>query len=338
MVHASSTVADARAGAATRPTDTISVICGPTGAGKSAIAMALAERFGLAIVSADSRQIYRGFDIGTAKPSPDEWARIPHFGVDVADPTERYSAARWADACAGWVDAARAAGCEPLIVGGTGLYLRALAEPLFVEPPLDPTRRAALADVLEGMSVEQLRRSVRALDPSRAHLGRTQLLRAVEVALLTGRRLSALHAERARPARFRLRYLVVDPGRDALREQIARRADAMLAVGWVDEVRTLTERIPTSAPAWQGTGYDVLRRHVLGELSLAAARERVVIATRQYAKRQRTWFRHQLPPEDATAVDPRAADADAAAAAWWERGERDARVRRLAHHSPEPHS
>jgi tRNA dimethylallyltransferase len=300
-----------------RSGEPIRVICGPTGAGKSAIAMRLAESIPLAVVSADSRQIYRGFDVGTAKPTPAERARVPHHGVDVAEPTERWSAARWAEACEGWLAAARAAGREPVVVGGTGFYLRALAAPLFAEPPLETDRRRALAEALEALPRGELRRWVERLDPPRARLGRTQHLRALEVVLLTGRRVSELHAEGARPPRHRLRYLVVDPGRDTLREWIAARTDAMLAGGWLDEVGTLIERVPDDAPAWQGTGYDALRSYFRGERSLAAARERVVVETRQYAKRQRTWFRHQLAGADVSWLDPRLPDAADRAAAWW---------------------
>jgi tRNA dimethylallyltransferase len=295
----------------------VRAICGPTAAGKSAIALRLAERFGLAIVAADSRQVYRDFDIGTAKPTASERRRVPHFGIDVAEPTERYSAARWADAFDAWAAQARAAGREPLVVGGTGLYLRALAEPLFAEPPLDASRRQALAAALDTMDTPTLRRWVAALDPERAHLGRTQLLRAIEVAVLTGTRVSALHAAAARDARFRVCHLVVDPGRDVLRARIAARTDAMLDAGWVDEVRALAGSIGADAPAWKSTGYDILRRHVLGELTLDEARERIVIDTRQYAKRQRTWFRHQLADADVVRVDPDAPNADAVATAWW---------------------
>ena len=291
-------------------------ICGPTAAGKSALALRLAERVGAAIVSADSRQLYRGFDVGTAKPSAEERARVPHFGVDVAEPTERWSAARWADACDGWIAEADAMGRAPLLVGGTGFYLRALAEPLFEEPPLDATRREALAVWLEGMPLSELRRWVTLVDPARAHLQRTQLARALEVALLTGHRLSDWHARAARPARHALRYLVVDPG-PVLADRIAGRTDAMLAAGWVDEVRALMDRVPPDAIAWKASGYDAVRRHLLGELTLAETRELVVIETRQYAKRQRTWFRHQLPPSAVLRVNPDDPDADAIAAAWW---------------------
>lgn len=295
----------------------VRAICGPTAAGKSAIAMRLAERHGLAIVAADSRQVYRGFDIGTAKPTHAERDAVPHYGIDVAEPTERYSAARWVESFDPWCDDVRANGREAVVVGGTGLYLRALHAPLFEEPPLDADARADLARELDTLDTEALRERVRSLDPARAHLGRTQLLRSIEVAVLTGEPISTWHARAARTARHRVRYLVVDPGRDVLRDRIARRTDEMLAGGWIDEVRALMGQLPDDAPAWKGTGYETLRQHVRGEMSLADARDRVVVDTRQYAKRQRTWFRHQLADADVVRLDPDAPNADAVAAAWW---------------------
>jgi tRNA dimethylallyltransferase len=293
----------------------IGVICGPTAAGKSAVAMWIAERQPVTIISADSRQIYRGFDIGTAKPTAEERARVPHEGIDVVDPTERYSAAAWATAAAEWIDAALAAGRTPLVVGGTGLYLRALFEGLFEEPALDHDRRIALDSVLGKLPLDELRRWVRTIDPRRAHLGRTQLLRSIEIALLSGRRLSDLHRERPRTPRWRPRYLVVDPG-PSLAPRIAARIDDMLDHGWADEVRGLMETVPAEAPAWNATGYDAVRRFVRGELSRESAHEGILIATRQYAKRQRTWFRHQLPPESVTRLDPRSADWIDVASTW----------------------
>ena len=295
---------------------TLSVICGPTAAGKSALALRLAERVGAAVLSADSRQLYRHFDVGTAKPTVAERARVPHFGVDVAEPTERWSAARWADGCAVWLQEAAAQGRTPLVVGGTGFYLRALSEPLFEEPPLDAGRRAELAGWLATLPLSELRRWVERVDPERAHLQRTQLTRAVEVALLSGRRLSEWHARAARPARHVLRYLVVDPG-PVLADRIAGRVDAMLDAGWVAEVAALTDRVPADAIAWKASGYDALRRHVRGELSLAEARELVLIETRQYAKRQRTWFRHQLAASAVLRVNPDDPNADEVVLAWW---------------------
>lgn len=292
------------------------VITGPTAAGKSALALALAERHGAAIVSADSRQIYRAFDIGTAKPSREERARVPHHGIDLIEPTERYSAARWADDAERWIAEARAAGREPVIVGGTGFYLRALFSPLFIEPELDPGRRRALEHELATLSTADLRRWCERLDPARAALGRTQLLRAIEVALLTGERLSELHARPVRAARFRARYLVVDPGA-ALAVRIERRVGEMLAGGWLDEVRSLIGRVPDDAPAWNAAGYAAVRELVEGATTPTAARERVVIETRQYAKRQRTWMRHQLDAAQVTRLDPTDPDAMEKAERWW---------------------
>ena len=292
------------------------VIAGPTAAGKSAIALALAERHGAALVSADSRQIYQRFDIGTAKPSPEERARVLHHGIDVVPPTERYSAARFADDAERWIAEDVAAGRESIVVGGTGFYLRAVFEPLFLEPPMDAEARTALQSHLGGLTTEELRRWCETLDPSRAPLGRTQLLRAIEVALLSGERLSDLHARPPRPARFRARYLVVDPG-PVLHERIAARVDRMLEQGWPDEVRQLVRDVPEDAPAWNAAGYAVVRRLVRGEISRMHAREQVIIETRQYAKRQRTWLRHQLGTAPVTLVNPDASDAPAIVDRWW---------------------
>jgi tRNA dimethylallyltransferase len=291
------------------------VICGPTASGKSAIALALGEDRPTTIVSADSRQVYRGFDIGTAKPTAEERERVVHCGIDVADPSMRYSAAAWAMAADEWICNAHAAGRLPLVVGGTGLYLRALFEGLFQEPALDAGQRAALAEVLAELSTDRLREWVHRLDPRRAHLGRTQLLRSAEIALLTGRRLSDLHHERPRKPRWRPHYLLVDPG-PVLGDRIEYRIDEMFHRGWLDEVRALMQRIPEGAPAWNATGYAVVRRLARGEVTRADAREQILIATRQYAKRQRTWFRHQLPPAVVTPVDASRSDVMQRARAW----------------------
>ena len=275
---------------------TIPVICGPTASGKTAIANWLSRRWEILVISADSRQIYRGFDIGTAKPSPEEQARVPYAGIDVVDPTERYSAAEWCVLAQRAIHEALATGRIPLIVGGTGFYIGALFKPLWSQPTLDLERRAAVQDALADHTTDELRRWCSALDPARAHLGRAQLLRTVEVALLTGARLSAQHVAHARPAVFRASYLLVDPATE-LPSRIVARAAAMLDGGWVEEVRELVRATSPAAPAWNAAGYDAVRRHVLGELDRDTALERVVIETRQYAKRQRTWFRHQVEPD-----------------------------------------
>lgn len=294
------------------------VITGPTASGKSALALALAERFPLTILSADSRQIYRGFDTGTAKPSGAELAAVPHRGIDVVAPIERYSAAAWAAAAEGWIAESRAALRAPLVVGGTGFYIRALVAPLFAEPPLDPRSRAELGDALAELDTAELRRWTRTLDPARAHLGRAQLLRAVEVALLTGVPISEWHRRSPGAPRRRARYLVLDPGAP-LAGRIEARVHWMLSAGWEAEVAALLAAVPSAAPAWNASGYRAVRDLVEGRISRERAIERTVIDTRQYAKRQRTWIRNQLRDEDVTFLDPLSPEALESAAAWFSR-------------------
>lgn len=298
------------------------IIAGPTGAGKSALALRLAERHGAVIISADSRQIYRGFDLGTAKPSAAERALVPHAGIDVADPGERWSAARWAAETDGWLAEACAADRPALIVGGTGLWLRALVQPLADEPPMDPERRRALQRELAELDTPTLRRWVMALDPSRggAQQGRTQLLRAAEVALLTGTRLSDWLLAGTDKPRREARWLIVDPG-PVLHVALAARIDAMFAAGWAEEVRSLMEGVGADAPAWNACGYREIRDMVEARAGLDATRHAILISTRQYAKRQRTWFRNQLGGEQAvTRIDPRAAHAAETAERWFTEG------------------
>ena len=293
----------------------IRVICGPTAAGKSAIAATLALEYGATIISADSRQIYRGFDVGTAKPSWSERKSIQHEGIDVADPNERYSASRWASMAMGVIRDKSDTELS-LIVGGTGFYIRALFDPLFEAPYVDTVKRKKLEWFLNPMSLSELRRWCSAIDPARAHLGRHQLVRAIETAILTGLRISDLHASRGRTATLSPVYLLVDPG-GALARRIEHRVDAMLDSGWLEEVRSLDASVAEDAPAWKASGYRVMQRVARGELDLSAARERIIIETRQYAKRQRTWFRHQLGDASVTRLDPDEPDAEAIAQRWW---------------------
>ena len=295
----------------------LQIISGPTGAGKSALAMRVAKRHGAVIISADSRQVYRKFDIGTAKPSRAEREEVRHEGIDVAEPSVRWSAARFASAAERWIGAARAAGKPVLVVGGTGLWLRALVHPLAPEPVMDPAARRRLQSALGVLETPELRRWVERLDPARASLGRTQLLRAAEVALLSGTRLSEWHARAPASSPRAVRWLIVDPG-PTLQEMLAARIDAMLAAGWEAEVGRLAAEVPADAPAWNACGYEVIRDVVQGRLTRAEGRELVLIATRQYAKRQRTWFRHQLRDEpEVIRLDPQTANAPAVAEQWF---------------------
>lgn len=292
------------------------VITGPTAAGKSALALELAERFALTILSADSRQVYRGFDGGTAKPTAVERAAVPHRGVDLVEPHERYSAAAWAAAAHGWLAESHSTARTPLVVGGTGFYIRALVTPLFVEPPLDAARRGALGEALAALPTPELRRWCQELDPERSPLGRVQLLRAIEVALLTGVPISEWHRRAPGAPGRGARYLVVDPGA-ALAGRIEARALDMLEAGWEAEVESLGKIVPADAPAWNASGYRTVRDLVGGRMERAAAVERIVIDTRQYAKRQRTWMRNQLSDEDVTLLDPTLPNALELAAAWF---------------------
>ncbi len=298
--------------------NSVAVICGPTAAGKSSVGMMLARAFHGLIISADSRQVYRGFNIGTAKPTGD-LHEIPHRGVDVVDPVYRYSAAQWADDAGRWIDEAKGMSRVPVVVGGTGLYIRSLFEPLFNSPELDPVKRAELQVQFAAMCTNDLRNWCIRLDPEKAHLGRTQLMRAIENAELTGKRLSDL--QRADPGQriteTTPRYLVLDPG-PTLSKIIEQRTDQMLMHGWLEEVRQLMADIPGDAPAWKSSGYRVMREVVKGDMELSTARSRIIIETRQYAKRQRTWFRHQVTG-DVTRLNPMSPDFNSQLEQWWAR-------------------
>lgn len=302
---------------AARPAPALRVIVGPTAAGKTALAMSIAAHRDVAIVSADSRQVYTGFDIGTAKPDASMREAVPHYGIDVCEPTERYSAHRWTTDATGWIDGAVGEGRTPLVVGGTGFYVHAMLNGLVQLPVLDPTRRDRLAMFLDTLDRSSIATWCSALDPARATLGNAQHRRAIEIALLTGRRLSDWIAEGEPPQRRDARVLVIDPAA-RLHAHIERRVAAMFSSGWAEETERLMRTIPDDAPAWKATGYGTMRRYITGEMSRQRAAELVVIETRQYAKRQRTWFRHQLDERFVTHIDPDAPDAAGATLAWWD--------------------
>lgn len=274
----------------------VPVLVGPTGAGKTAVATALAGLLPVEIVSADSRQAYRGLAIGTAAPTAAERAAAPYHGVGVVDPRERYSAGRFARDAAAWLGGIAARGRTPLVVGGTGLYLRALFDGLFEEPDLGGERRERLGVWLRALSPAAADRWARRLDPRFRGGGRQRAQRAVEVALLVGRPLSALQAEGApAPRAHAAWYAVLTLERAALHERIARRTRAMLDAGWVEEVRAcLAAGVPPDAPGLSAVGYREIVAHLEGRLAAGSLEGAIVQATRRYAKRQETWFRHQL--------------------------------------------
>ena len=298
----------------------VPVLVGPTAVGKTAVTEALAAHWPLAVVSADSRQVYRGLDIGTAKPSPALRARVPHWGLDLVDPGERYSAGRFARDSAVWL-AEIPPERQPIVVGGTGFYVRALADGLFHEPPLDATRRARLRDLLK--SAEDLAAWAVRLDPAFPGGGRQRAARSVEVALLTGRSLSWWQRHAAATGLVMPWYVRLTVPRAVLRRRISERTAAMLATGLVAEVEALLARgVRDDAPGLDGVGYREVVAHLAGRLARAGLQDAIERATARYAKRQETWFRHQLPAE-ALALD---ASGDAAglaadiAARWAARG------------------
>lgn len=271
-------------------------LVGPTAAGKSAAALALAERLGAEIVSCDSMQLYRELDIGTAKPTAVERARVPHHLVDLLPPDASYSAARYAVDADRAILAILARGRRVLVVGGSGLYLRALRFGLAEAPPQDAALRQELL-AAEAAQPGLLHRRLTAVDPvTAARLApadRVRLVRALEVQALTGEPLSAHHARHRPVERHPMRVLFLDPPPDWLTARIAARTTAMLAEGLVEEVRRVRARYGPALLALQAVGYAEVCQHLDGSLSEAALLPAIVRATRAYAKRQRTWFKKE---------------------------------------------
>jgi tRNA dimethylallyltransferase len=292
------------------PRRVVPVLLGPTAVGKTAVAEALAAHWPLAVISADSRQVYRGLDIGTAKPSAAVRARVPHWGLDLVEPGERYSAGRFARDSVAWL-AEIPAGRQPIVVGGTGFYVRALVDGLFHEPPLDPARRARLRELLK--EANDLAAWAVRLDRAFPGGGRQRAARSVEVALLTGRPLSWWQRHAAAAGAVAPWYVRLTVPRTVLRRRIAQRTRAMLDAGLVREVEGLLARgVPRDAPGLDGVGYREVLAHLDGRLAGADLPAAIERATARYAKRQETWFRHQLPADtltlDATAAASRVAD------------------------------
>jgi tRNA dimethylallyltransferase len=278
-------------------------IVGSTASGKTALSLAVARRLPVEIVSMDSRQVYRGMDIGTAKATPAERAAVPHHGLDLVTPAERYGAGRFGRDARRWIEEIEARGKVPLLVGGTGFFLRALTHPIFQQPELDPAARAALDAELEPQADAELYRHLAELDPETAERlrgwgGRQRLLRALELPLLTGKPLSWWHRHAPPEAEPVVpRVFVVDVTREVLDAAIDRRVGGMVEAGLLDEVRALVAQgYDERSPGMRAHGYQELLPHLRGEIALEEALDFVRRATRAYSRRQLTWFRNQLPP------------------------------------------
>ncbi len=277
--------------------DRVIVVCGPTATGKTALGVALAKALDGEVIGADSMQIYRGMDIGTAKPTPEEMEGVVHHMIDVADPAEDFSVARYVDMAVPIVEDVLARGKRALIVGGTGLYIDNLLAGRTFAAFSGKTRRELEARCVE-QGLDKLYEELGQVDPRRQSQlhpnDKKRILRALEVYYETGRPMSALDAEsRARPPRFEAAYLVLNfRDRADLWRRIDRRVDDMMAAGLVGEVRALLDRgIPPGATSMQAIGYKELAAALRSGGDFKAAAEEVKLRSRQYAKRQLSWFR-----------------------------------------------
>jgi len=295
------------------------VIAGPTGAGKSDYALQLAQRLPVEIISVDSAQVYRGMDIGTAKPSAAEQAAVPHHLLDLCDPESAYSAGQFRRDALDCIAQIAGRGRVPLLVGGTMLYFRSLFQGIATLPQADMALRAQLDTRAAQDGWPALHAQLAQLDPvaaQRIHVNDAQRIqRALEVLTLSGTGLTQLWQQPA-PGELPFDSLicVLQPGdRAQLHQRLALRLDAMLDAGFIDEVRRLRQRpdLSTDSPALRAVGYRQLLAYCSGEQSLSTAREQAVAATRQLAKRQMTWLRSASLWPDAQQplnFDPQAAD------------------------------
>lgn len=307
--------------AAAREGAVLPAIVGPTGSGKSALALEVAERLpGVEIVSCDSQAIYRGLDIGTAKPTAEERARVPHHLIDVVDPAEEFSAARFVEEAEAAIADIRGRGGTPLLVGGTGLYLRSLLRGIFEAPPKDEKLRRRLEERARTEGPDALHAELARVDPETAsRLPPTDILRvvrALEVHALTGKPLSAHHREHeSMPPRHRALVLGLTPPREELYRRIDGRAESMFRAGLVDEAVRVAAEPGARARLERLMGYREALLLAEGAISREEALERTRREQRRYAKRQLTWFRAMpevewLPwPPDPAAVAARIAAA-----------------------------
>ena len=273
------------------------IVAGPTASGKSALALAIAERCNGTIINADSMQVYRELRVLTARPTADEEARVPHRLYGVRPAAAAGSVAWWRDQALAAMDAARAAGRLPILTGGSGMYFAALTDGLADIPDPGPAPRAEARRLLAEHGPEALHASLAHVDPATAARLKLQdsqrLARAWEVWRGTGMGLAAWQNRRSAPAPWRFSAILLDPPREALRGAIATRFAGMLRDGALEEVRALMAlKLDPSLPAMRAHGVPELSAYLSGSLSLQEAGRRTELVTGQYTKRQATWFRH----------------------------------------------
>jgi tRNA dimethylallyltransferase len=274
------------------------VITGPTACGKSDLALEIARRFPIEIVSVDSAQVYRGMDIGTAKPEKNIQDEIPHHLLDIRDPSNAYSAADFRKDAISQVEDIQARGKIPMLVGGTMLYLKALKEGMATLPPADENIRAVISDMAATQGWSAVHEKLKTVDPESAQRinpnDSQRLQRALEVYEITGKTLTAHHQLKTSPSPFDLfEIAIMPPDRAALHMRIEARFDKMLASGFLAEVQSLYDRgdLDENLPSIKAVGYKQAWSHIQGNIDYATMRETAIIATRQLAKRQYTWLR-----------------------------------------------
>ena len=290
-------------GPARQPTDAVDFasdcwfLTGPTAAGKTRVGLELARQLDAEIISLDSMAVYRGMDIGTAKPTAAERVLVPHHLIDLVDPDSDYSLAQYVDAAAAAAGDIRERGKQVLFVGGTPLYLKSLLRGIFQGPPADWAFRTQVKEEVEQVGTAALHERLQQVDPltaARLHPNDTRrIIRALEVYRLTGRPISHLQTQfdEGRPA-AECRVFVLDWPREILHQRIDARVGRMIELGFVDEVRRLRERFPRlSRTAAQAVGYREMIGHLAGEYGLDEAVAKIGLRTRQLSKRQGTWFR-----------------------------------------------
>ena len=282
------------------PHNPIYAIAGPTASGKTALAVDLALRIGGEIVNFDSVQIYQGIAIATAKPTEEEKRGVPHHLIDYVDPRINYTAADWAADAARVIQEVGARHKIPILVGGTGFYLRTLRQPLFESPKTDKKLRERLHGIKDRHGAERLHRMLQRVDAESANRLQPRdyprVMRALEVYFQTGERLSAQQRNRAEPPEFadRMELFVLNPPRDELYKKINSRTEAHFAAGLLDEVeRLLAEGVPPTTNALGAHAYRRVCEYLRGERSLESAIEKSRQDVRNYAKRQLTWFRKE---------------------------------------------
>lgn len=275
------------------------VVLGPTASGKSSLGISLAEKLGGEVLVCDSTQVYRRFDIGTAKVPSAEQHGIPHHLVDLVNPTDVFTAGEYRHCALEALSDVTARGKLPILTAGTGLYLRALLEGLADAPTRSEELRERLRQKAERRGQEYLHSLLRHLDPkSAARIAprdTQKIIRAIEMRVLSGKPVGEIHrGGRDALAGYAITKIGLNPPRPALYARIEARTEAMLHAGWLDEVRSLLAAgIPTDAKPFQFIGYSDLRAHPEGRLTLPQAVEQIQRATRQFAKRQITWFRRE---------------------------------------------